>query len=69
MRWNEALELAARRLDTDTIRQLIADPEVTANGRRILETELSTRVDLPRQRQAPVQQASRTDTPSPPVSA
>jgi len=69
MRWNDALEQAARRLDTADIRRLIADPEVTPNGRRILERELSARIELPLQRQPSAQQRARTNTQPPPVSA
>jgi hypothetical protein len=69
VRWNEALELAARRLETGDLLRLIADPDVTPNGRRILEEELSTRVELPRQRQPQAEQDSRKRSQPPPVSA
>jgi hypothetical protein len=52
MRWNEALALAARQMSTGDIRRLLADPEVTPNGRRILQEEMGARAAVPQQRRA-----------------
>lgn len=45
MRWNQILTEKARELDTAQLRSLIADPEVTPNGRAILQAELDGRLE------------------------
>ena len=70
MRWNEALAKVARGLDTVEIHRLLADPDVTANGRQILQSELEFRaVDVPRQRRPDETEVPSARNEPPQVSA